>query len=53
MKLLITQSSPASHHFIPLESKYSVQHSIQNTLSLCSSFSVRPSSTPIQNNNQN
>jgi hypothetical protein len=26
MKLLITQSSPAFHHFLPLRSKYSPQH---------------------------
>jgi hypothetical protein len=27
-KLLIMQSSPASHHFLPLRSKYSPQHSV-------------------------
>jgi hypothetical protein len=28
MKLLIMQSSPGSHHFLPLRSKYCKQHSI-------------------------
>jgi hypothetical protein len=27
-KLLITQSSPASRHFLPLRSKYSPQHPV-------------------------
>jgi hypothetical protein len=28
MKLLLMQFSPASHHFLPLRSKYSPQHSV-------------------------
>jgi len=32
MKLLIMQSSPSSCHFIPLKSKYSLQHLFSNTL---------------------
>jgi hypothetical protein len=36
------QSSPASHHFIPLRSKYSPEHPVlSNTLNLYSSPSVR------------
>jgi hypothetical protein len=47
------QSSPASHHFLPLRSKYSPQHpvlkypqSIYIFFPLCD----RPSSTPTQSN---
>jgi hypothetical protein len=35
MKFLIMQSSPVSHHFLPLRSKYSPQHLFSDTLSLC------------------
>jgi hypothetical protein len=35
------QFSPPFHHFIPLWSKYPPQHLSSNTISLCSSLSVR------------
>jgi hypothetical protein len=41
IKLLIMQSSPASRQLLPLRFKYSPQHPDSNTLSLCSSLSVR------------
>jgi hypothetical protein len=41
MKLLIMQFSPASYHFIPLRSKYSLQHMFSNTISLYSSLNIR------------
>jgi hypothetical protein len=31
MKLLIMQSSPASHHFLPLRFKYSIQNPFKTT----------------------
>jgi hypothetical protein len=37
---LIIQSSPASHHFLPLRYKYSPQHPLLRHLNLCSSFSM-------------
>jgi hypothetical protein len=43
------QSSPAPHHVLPVRSKYSPQHPV---LKLCSSHSVKPSFTPIQNNKE-
>jgi hypothetical protein len=36
MKLLIMQFPLVSRHFIPPRSKYSPQHPVSNTLSLCS-----------------
>jgi len=41
MKLLIMQSSPTSHHFLPLTSKYSPQHPVLKHSHLYSSLSVR------------
>jgi hypothetical protein len=41
MKLSIVRFSSNSYHFVPLWSKYSPQHPVLNTLSLCSSFNVR------------
>jgi hypothetical protein len=35
------ESSPASHHFLPLRSKHSPQHPVLKYLHLCSSLSVR------------
>jgi len=35
------RSSPASHHFLPLRSKYSPQHHAPNTFNLCPSLIVR------------
>jgi hypothetical protein len=54
MKLLIMQFSPISHHFIPLQSKYSPQHPVfkhhQSTfLPSCQ----RSSFKPVQNHKQN
>jgi hypothetical protein len=45
MKLLIMQFSPASSHFIPLQSKYFLNTLFSNTLPLCQ----RSSFTPIEN----
>jgi hypothetical protein len=39
-KLLIIQFSPPYRYFIPLQTKYSLEHLISNTLSLCSSLFV-------------
>jgi hypothetical protein len=41
MKPPTVQLSPFSRYFIPLRSKYSPQHPVSNTLSLCSSLNVR------------
>jgi len=50
MKLLITQSTRTSHHFLSLRSKYSPQHPVlkclhppphTHTHTVCSSLSVR------------
>jgi hypothetical protein len=41
MKFLIVQLPPFPRHLIPLRSKYSSQNLLSNTLSLCSSVSVR------------
>jgi hypothetical protein len=35
------QSSPASHHFLPLRSKYSTKYPIFRHLKLCSFLSMR------------
>jgi hypothetical protein len=40
MKLLIMQFSPISRYFISLRTKYSPQHPVSNTLSLCSSLNA-------------
>jgi len=40
MKLFILQSSPASHHFLPLRSKYPLQHAVPKHLNVCSSLSA-------------
>jgi hypothetical protein len=40
MKFLIIQFSPTTCYFFPLLSKYSPQHPVPNTLSLCSSLNV-------------
>jgi hypothetical protein len=39
-KLLIMQSSPASHHFLPLMSKHSPQYPVLKHSQSCSSFDV-------------
>jgi hypothetical protein len=41
VKLLIMQFSGTSYPLIPLRSKYSPQHPVINTLSLCSSLNER------------
>jgi hypothetical protein len=41
MKLPTVQLPPFSRYFSPLRSKYSPQHPVLNTYSLCSSLNVR------------
>jgi hypothetical protein len=41
MKFLIMQISPTSCHFTPLQSKYSPQQLVQDTLSLYSGLNVK------------
>jgi len=41
MQLLIMQSYPASRYLLPVWSKYSPQHPIQNILNLVSSLDLR------------
>jgi hypothetical protein len=40
-KFLVMQFSPFTRHLTPLRSKYTPQHHVLNTLSLCSSLNVR------------
>jgi hypothetical protein len=40
-QLLVMQFYPSGRHFIPLRSKYSPQHNVLKTISLCSSLNVR------------
>jgi len=49
MKLLITQSSPISRHFLPLRSKYSPQHPVlKHTQFVFFPYCKGPSFTPIK-----
>jgi hypothetical protein len=49
MRLLITQSIPASHHFLPLRSKYFPQHPVlKHSQCIFLPWCERPSFTPTQ-----